>query len=146
MRPEHSDCPCPVCAQFRHGQDVDGVLLVGLGLAMAMVGLIWLAGQVAGLLAGGGWQEVSLAELPGMLARLPRHLADPAGAWPAAVRGRLPGPAGMYAALALLFAVAVVLGTLAVWWRRRRTTGPWPATPRRGRLHRDPSGRWGALR
>jgi type IV secretion system protein VirD4 len=146
MRPEHPDCPCPVCAQFRHGQDVDGVLLVAVGVAVVLVGLVWLAGQVAGLLAGGGWPEVSLAELPGILARLPRHLADPSGAWPAAVRGRLPGPAGMYAALALLSAVPVLLGTLAVWVRRRRTIGPWPATPRRGRRHRDPGGHWGALR
>jgi hypothetical protein len=144
MRPEHPDCLCPVCAQFRHGH-VDGVLLVGVGVAMALVGVVWLAGQVTGLLAGGGWPEVPLAELPGILARLPKHLADPARAWPAAVRGRLPGPAGMYAALAFLFAVPVVLGTLAVWLRRRRTTGPWPATPHRGRLHGDPGGHWGAL-
>jgi hypothetical protein len=53
MRPEHPDCPCPVCAQFRHGQDVDGVLLVGLGVVVALVGLVWLAGQVGGP-AGGG--------------------------------------------------------------------------------------------
>jgi hypothetical protein len=145
MRPEHPDGLCPVCAQFRHGQDVDGVLLVGLGVVVALVGLVWLAGQVAGLLAGGGWPEVPLAELPGILARLPRHLADPAGAWPAAVRRRLPGPAGMYIALALLLAVPVLLGALAVWLRRRGTTGPWPATPRRGRPHHDPGGHWSAL-
>jgi hypothetical protein len=145
MRPEHPDCPCPVCAQFRHSQDVDGVLLVGVGVAVALVGLVWLAGQVAGLLAGGGWPEVPPAELPGILARLPKHLADPARAWPAAVRGPLPGPAGMYAALALLFAVPVLLGTLAVWLRRRRSTGPWPTTPRRDRPHRDPGGHWSGL-
>src|SRR6266545_5145394 len=112
MQPEHPDCLCPVCAQFRHGQDLDGVLLVGVGVVVALVGLVWLAGQVAGLLTGGGWPEVPLAELPGILARLPEHLADPAGAWPAAVRERLPGPAGMYTVLALLFAVPVALGTL----------------------------------
>ncbi len=106
---------------------------------------MWLAGQMAGLLVGGEWPEVSLAELPGILSRLPRHPADPARAWPAAVRGRLPGPAGMYAALALLFAVPMLLGTLTVWWRRRRTTGPWPATPRRGRPHHAPGGHWSAL-
>jgi hypothetical protein len=77
MRPEHSECPCPVCAQFRHSQDVDGVLLVAVGVAVALVGLVWLAGQVAGLLAGGGWPEVALADLPSILARLPKHLADP---------------------------------------------------------------------
>jgi hypothetical protein len=121
------------------------VLLVGVGVAVALVGLVWLAGQVAGLLAGGGWPEVPPAELPGILARLPKHLADPVRAWPAAVRGPLPGPAGMYAALALLFAVPVLLGTLAVWLRRRRSTGPWPTTPRRDRPHRDPGGHWSGL-
>jgi hypothetical protein len=145
MRPEHPECPCPVCAQFRHSQDVDGVLLMAVGVAMALVGLVWLAGQVAGELVGGGWPEVPLAELPGILARLPKHLTDPAGAWPAAVQERLPGPAGMYAALTLLLAVPVLLGTLAVWWRRRRSTGPWPATSRRDRPHHDPGGHWGAL-
>jgi hypothetical protein len=145
MRPEHPDCPCPVCAQFRHSQDVDGVLLLAVGVIVALVGLVWLAGQVAGRLVGGGWPEVPLAELPGILARLPKHLGDPAGAWPAAVRGRLPGPAGMYTTLALLLAMPVLLGTLAVCLRRRRTIGPWPTTPRRGRLHRDSGGRWGAL-
>jgi hypothetical protein len=144
MRPEHPDCLCPVCAQFRHSQDMDGVLLVAVGVVMALVGLVWLAGQVAGLLAGDGWPEVSVAELPCILARLPKHLADPAGAWPAAVRGRLPGPGSMYATLALLLAVPVLLGTLAVWLRRRRSTGPWPPTPGRGRQH--PGEPWEMLR
>jgi hypothetical protein len=120
------------------------VLLVAVGVIVGLVGLVWLAGQVASRLIGGGWPEVPLAELPGILTRLPKHLADPARAWPATVRGRLPGPAGMYAALALLLAVPVLLGTLAVWWRRRRSTGLWPTTPRRHRPH--PSGRWGPLR
>jgi hypothetical protein len=145
MRPEHPDCPCPVCAQFRHSQDVDAVLLVGVAVTVAIVGLLWLAGQVASLLAGGGWPEVPLAELPNILAHLPKHLADPARAWPPAVRGRLPGPAGMYATLALLLAVPVLLGTLVVWWRRRRSTGPWPATPRRGHLHGDSGEHRGVL-
>ena len=145
MRPEHPDCPCPVCAQFRHSQDVDGVLLLAVGVIVALVGLVWLAGQVAGGLMGGGWPEVPLAELPSILARLPKHLGDPARAWPAAVQERLPGPAGMYATLALLFAVPVLVGTLAVWVRRRRRTGPWPATPGRDRPHHDPGGHWSAL-
>jgi hypothetical protein len=144
MQPEHPQCPCPVCAQFRHSQDVDGVLLVAVGVIVALVGLVWLAGQVAGGMVGGGWPEVPLAELPAILTRLPKHLANPARAWPAAAQERLPEPAGMYATLALLLAVPVMLGTLAVRWRRRRSTGPWPATPRRDRPH--PGGPWGPLR
>jgi len=40
MRPEHPECLCPVCAQFRHGQDVDGVLLVGLGVVVGLISLV----------------------------------------------------------------------------------------------------------
>jgi hypothetical protein len=56
---------------------------------------------------------VPLAELPGILVRLRDHAGDPAAAWPAGVRSRLPGPLGMYATL------AGILATPSPWgcWR-----------------------------
>ena len=39
--------------------------------------------------------------MPGVLARLPRTLSDPAAAWPAPDRARLPGPVGFYACTAI---------------------------------------------
>jgi type IV secretory pathway TraG/TraD family ATPase VirD4 len=50
-----------------------------------------------GLAFGHTWLEVSPADVAHVLLHLPRHWSDPALAWPAEVRGPLPGPAGMYA-------------------------------------------------
>ena len=86
-----------------------GVLAVIIGLTA----VVWAWGELAGGLFGAGWPHVSPGELAGTLARLPGRLGDPAAAWPPAVRHRLPGAAGFYAALALLAlagtATAVVL-------------------------------------
>jgi hypothetical protein len=72
---------------------------------------------------------VPLAELPGILARLRAHASDPAAAWPASVRGRLPGPVGMYATLAGILGTPVTLGALA-WWLHQPPAPPRPpATP-----------------
>jgi hypothetical protein len=82
-----------------------------------------------------------VTELPRILARLCDHAGDPAAAWPAGVRGRLPGPVGMYATLAGILATPVALGLLA-WWLHRppATPGP-PATPARpGRRVLPPAG------
>jgi hypothetical protein len=92
-------------------------------------GLVWLVGQVAGLLAAGTWPDVPLAELPGILVRLRDHAGDPAAAWPANVRDGLPGPLGMYATLAGILATPLVLGVLA-WWLHQPPPAPRPpATP-----------------
>jgi hypothetical protein len=62
--------------------------------------LVWATGQAAGLAFGQTWLEVSPADVAHVLWSLPQHWSDPALAWPAEVRGPLPGPAGMYAAFA----------------------------------------------
>jgi type IV secretion system protein VirD4 len=76
------------------------VLAAAAGLALAT----WLWGGVAGLLFGGGWPRMSVGALAAVLIRLPSKLANPAAAWPAAVRRQLPGAAGFYVSLAPLFA------------------------------------------
>ena len=69
--------------------------------------------------------------MPGILARLRDHAGDPAGAWPANVRGGLPGPVGMYATLAGILATPLALGALA-WWLHQPPAPPRPpATPAR---------------
>ena len=50
---------------------------------------------------------MSVGALAAVLIRLPAQLADPAAAWPAAVRRQLPGAAGFYVALALRCCAAV---------------------------------------
>ena len=141
MRPERPKCQCLACAQLQHHQANDTLLLVAIGTVVVVGGLVWLVGQLAGLLASGSWLDVPLSELPGILARLRDHVSDPAAAWPVKVRHQLPGPVGMYATLAGILATPLALGALA-WWLHQPPRAPRPpATPaRRGRLpcHRPP--------
>jgi hypothetical protein len=139
MRPE---CQCLACAQLQHQQANDTLLLVAIGTVLVVGGLVWLTGQLAGLLASGSWPHVPLAELPGILAHLREHPGDPAAAWPASVRNLLPGPLGMYASLAGILATPIALGVLA-WWLHQPPAAPRPpATPaRRGRRALPPAAR-----
>jgi hypothetical protein len=131
MRPERPECQCLACAQLQHHQANDQLLLLAIAVVVAVAGLAWLVGQVAGLLASGVWPDVPLSELPGILARLRDHPGDPAAAWPAYVRAGLPGPVGMYATLAGILATPLALGVLA-WWLHQPPAPPRPpATPAR---------------
>jgi hypothetical protein len=125
MQRERPDCQCLACAQLQHQQANDTLLLVTISTVLVVAGLVWLVGQVAGLLASGAWPEVPLSELPGILARLRNHAGDPAAAWPASVRNLLPGPLGMYATLAGILATPLALGVLA-WWLHRPPAPPRP--------------------
>ena len=133
MRPERPECQCLACAQLQHHQANDTPLFIVIGVVAVIGGLVWLTGQVAGLLASGTWPDVSLAELPGILARLRDHAGDPAAAWPAGVRGRLPGPVGMYATLAGILATPLALGALAWWLHRPPAPAQAASHPRRPR-------------
>jgi hypothetical protein len=140
MQPERPECQCLACAQLQHHQANDTLLLFAIGTVLAVGGLVWLVGQVAGLLASGAWPDVPLAELPGILARLRDHASDPAAAWPAGVRQQLPGPVGMYATLAGILAFPVGLGALAWWLHQPPAALRPPATPApRGRRALPPA-------
>jgi hypothetical protein len=129
MRPEWPGCQCLGCAQLQHHQANDTLLFVAIGVVVVMGGLVWLVGQVAGLLASGSWPEVPLSELPAILVRLRDHVGDPAAAWPANVRDQLPGPLCMYAVLASILLTPVALAALA-WWLHQPPAPPRPpATP-----------------
>ena len=78
----------------------DQLLAVGLGATAGAGALVWATGQLAGLAFGHTWLNVSPADVPHILWHLPQHWSDPHLAWPAQVRGPLPGPAGMYASFA----------------------------------------------
>jgi hypothetical protein len=131
MQPERPECQCLAWAQLQHHQANDTLLLFAIATVVMVAGLVWLVGQIAGLLVSGGWPDVPLAELPGILARLRDHPGDPAAAWPAGVRASLPGPVGMYATLTGILATPVGLGALA-WWLHQPPASPRPpATPAR---------------
>jgi hypothetical protein len=135
MRPERPECQCLACAQLQHQQANDTLLFVAIAVVVGVGGLVWLTGELAGLLASGTWPQVPLSELPGILVRLREHAGDPAAAWPAGVRGRLPGPLGMYATLAGVLLTPVALGALA-WWLHQPPAAPRPpATPAGRRRH-----------
>lgn len=101
----------------------DGVLIAAIASAFALGALVWLWGGLAGVTFGRGWPTVRLGELAGILVRLPGRLADPARAWPAPIRSRLPGPAGFYTALALLIVGLAASMWLAAGVRFSRLTG-----------------------
>jgi type IV secretion system protein VirD4 len=88
--------------------------LIGWGLATTTAAgvLAWLAGQLAGLLFGHTWLHLSPGDVVLILWRLSSTLSDPKQAWPAAARGVLPGPVGLYFSAALV--VASIAGLIAV--------------------------------
>jgi hypothetical protein len=145
MRPERPECQCLACAQLQHHQANDQLLLLAIGTVLVVGGLVWLTGQVAGLLTTGAWPDVPVSELPGILARLREHPGDPAAAWPAGLRDQLPGPLGMYATLAGILATPAALAVLA-WWLHQPPTPPRPPATAPGSAQRavPPAGHRGA--
>jgi len=93
---------------------IEIVIVALLGLLAAASGVVWLAGNIASLLAGSGTLEVGLGEAVGVVKQLPSSIDDPAQAWPAAVRDQLPGTAAIVVAfvLALLVVFAVLVGVV----------------------------------
>lgn len=73
----------------------------------------WMIGQLAGISFGAGPLAVGLDDMPAVLARLPSTLSDPAAAWPAPDRARLPGAAGMYAAAAAVASILAACGIVS---------------------------------
>jgi type IV secretion system protein VirD4 len=108
----------------------DRIIYIALGAAAAvLIGVVWMAGALGGLLFGAGWTPISLAEAIGVIARWPSHIGDPRAAWPADARVRLPGAPGIYTALALVVAAGggtAIMATRALrdldlpsFWRTR---------------------------
>lgn len=90
-------------------------LLAGL---VAVGVLLWLTGQLSGRLFGGAWPSVRASEISSIVIRYPRHVGDPAQAWPAQARHLLPGPIAFYGTfIALLLPVV----SAAAWFSVRRS-------------------------
>jgi type IV secretion system protein VirD4 len=88
----------------------DQVVLVVFGAVVAICVGVWMWSGLAGAVFGRGWPSTGASELPGVLIRLPEHLADPAAAWPMRARLWLPGPIAFYGTLLMLIGA----GTAAV--------------------------------
>ncbi len=91
----------------------DQLLALGLGATAGAGMLVWATGQLAGFAFGHTWLHVTPADVASVLWQLPHHWSNPALAWPAEVRGPLPGPAGMYTAFTGLVG-GLTSGTAAV--------------------------------
>lgn len=98
----------------------------GFAIAVAVfataIALAWAGAVLAAVLAGHTPAGVPLHETGAALIALPRHLDDPAHAWPAEIAAQLPGPLLYWLAQAVVFAVGVALAT-AAWWMTRRVRG-----------------------
>jgi type IV secretion system protein VirD4 len=97
----------------RPGALSDAAVLAVIGGLLGTAGALWLWGGLAGAVFGSGWPHVGVGQLLEVLIRLPARLSDPARAWPAVARARLPGAAGFYGALGLLAAGVIALASLA---------------------------------
>ncbi|MGD9956679.1 MAG: hypothetical protein AB7V23_11470, partial [Candidatus Nanopelagicales bacterium] len=106
------------------------VILAGV-LGVAVV--VWGIAQLAALAFGGGALSTGVGQMPGVLARLPGAWSDPAAAWPAADRCRLPGPVAFYAVAGAVVAVLVSVGLGAATLARRRLGA---------RVSKDAGARW----
>ncbi len=110
MRPQPRSQPQP--PPTSSGLENAGLAL--LGAVLALGGLVWATGQVAGRLASGRWPKIAFSEIPPVLGRLPHHMSDPASAWPHRAANLLPGPVGLYLTLLLVLAPVVAVGWLAL--------------------------------
>ncbi len=114
----------------------DAAVLVAIGTVVALGGLVWLWGGLAGTVFGEGWPRTNGSELLAVLVHLPTRLSDPAAAWPASARGRLPGPGGFYAILAALALAGGFPLALAVRSRKKHGLGArWATRGELTRLH-----------
>jgi type IV secretion system protein VirD4 len=97
------------------------VLAVGGGL------VLYLTGQLAGLLFELAWPHVTIGQTVEIAKALPKHWGDPKLAWPLSAQGDLPGRAGFIAAAVL--AISLLTTVIVLMWRQvarrgtRRTRG-----------------------
>ena len=149
----------PVPEAQAPSEATDKLLMVAVLAALGVTVLLWVVGQVAAVLFGAHhWLHTSLGEMASVPLHLIHHPGDPKLAWPARLRGQLPGPVGMYTALVLVLVLPVaVVGLVASNHfshdRRLRERGStWASrwslrhllvlAPRRGRITIGRRGGW----
>jgi type IV secretion system protein VirD4 len=97
-------------------------LLAAGAVLVSPLCVVWLAGALGGLIAGGRSLAIAPAQAAHVLVRLPAHLGRPEQAWPVSLRSQLPGPLAMQALLAislvLVVAALALCLTLMAWLAR----------------------------
>ena len=89
--------------------------LFGVAFLVVLIGgafsfLIWLAGQLSGLLTGGGWPDSSPQDFLRIAFDFVRHPGDPQGAWPPVAAAAM-GPASLFFILLIVLLVLASVGT-----------------------------------
>ena len=100
-------------------ESTSDVILIGVATVAAVVTTgTWLTGQLAALAFRGHWPPVSVGQALYAASMLPLHLSDPRQAWPAGMRGEMPGPFGFLGAgivaTAIVTAITTALARLAL--------------------------------
>lgn len=119
--------------QSAPGHERDRLALGALGVFIVLSWLVWVAGGLLALVTTGHWREVSATQAPAVLVRLMCHPDAARDAWPASMRGDLPGPLATQLWLgALLVSGMVFVGMLWHLGNKRFTEGTSnPASSRR---------------
>jgi len=98
------------------------VAAAGLGIAVTAGGVVWAGAALAALLSGERL-DADLATAVRAAVALPKHLSDPAAAWPAGSAASLPGPWLYWPCTLLVIAALVGLGVSGWRLRARFATG-----------------------
>lgn len=111
------------------GQSANPLEMVALwifGLLAVVTVLVWGAGEISARVFSGVWPHVSAAEMGGVIARLRRHIADPAQAWPRPARHWIPGALEFYATLGALVIPLAFLLAFILYARASHRQGKQP--------------------
>jgi type IV secretion system protein VirD4 len=116
----NTNAPSPARHLVHDGKDM--VIAIGLGLLTFVGAGAWAWGEIAGFLAHGTFPLFPVSQCVQVALRLPAHVRDPRGAWPAVAAALLPGPLLFYSAGALLLMIAagVISGSATAWARHKQ--------------------------
>jgi type IV secretion system protein VirD4 len=119
---------------------LEALALWAFGGLITIGGLVWATGELAARLFGdGAWPTVGMSEIGAVLMALPRHLGEPAEAWPGSVRAQMPGPVAFYGTFGVILLAAATLALTVVLRLRKRPEVPgiarWAASRDLRRLH-----------
>lgn len=121
---------------MQHEQESLGPVEIGILGGGALSAVVWAGAQLAAFLGGGAFLDLSFGDALGALVGLPAHPGEPQLAWPASVRGGLPGTALYW------LATAAVGAAVPGHCPGRRPPGQWwarvtrPSKPPRGSIDR----------
>lgn len=107
-----------------HAHPFEKAALCALATALAAGALLWLTGELAGRIFEGAWPDTTFSQMGRILVRLHSHVGDPAAAWPAPERSRIPGAAAFYATLAILLLPVLAVALLVVRHRVHARAAP----------------------